>query len=128
MKMDPGTHYNLARGVAPGDLTTGDHAGASVDHALAPSASFFIDVSGVGTGGTVDAKLQYSDDDTTWTDEPNTDAGNDTAITQIDAAGNARIDVPNPRGRYSRVLVTVGTDTCVGQVTNVLGPLRSVSA
>jgi len=128
MKMDPGSNYSITEAIAAQELTAAAHNGAAVDHADAPSVSFLISAGTIGSSGTVDAKVQYSDDGSTWTDEPSSpDIGNDTAITQITEAGSARLDVPNPRGRYSRVVVTVGTAACVVGVVSVAGPLRSVS-
>ncbi|HKJ75574.1 MAG TPA: hypothetical protein VKA64_00040 [Gammaproteobacteria bacterium] len=122
MQMDPGSNYELDRAVAPGSTSTGDTNSAAIDHANVPGASFLIDVSDVGTGGTVDAKLQYSDDNSNWNDEPDGNAGNDAAITQMTAVGQARLDVPNPRARYSRVVVTVGNNSVVLGVSYVAGP------
>ena len=122
MQMDPGSNYAFDRAVAPGSTATGDTNSAQIDHANMPGGSYLIDVSDVGTGGTVDAKLQYSDDGATWTDEPDGDAGNDTAIDQMTAAGQARLDVPNPRGRYTRVVVTVGNNSVVLGASYVAGP------
>lgn len=122
MQMDPGSNYLMDRALTPQSYSAGDHNGAQVDHADAPSASFLIDVGDVGSNGTVDAKVQHSDDGATWTDEPDGQADNDTAITQMTAAGTARLDVPNPRGRYSRVVVTVGNNAVTLAVSSMAGP------
>ena len=128
MRLDPGSNYTMARALAPESKSTGDHNSSMVDHAEASSVSFLIDVSDVGTGpGTVDAKVQYSDDGSTWTDEPDDQAGNDTAISQMNSTGQAQLNVPNPRGRYSRIVVTVGTNAVTLGAMSVLGPLRHVS-
>lgn len=128
MKTDVGSNYTLAVAVAATELAVGAVNGASVDHAQAPSASFHINLGDEGVGGTLDAKVQYSDDDSAWTDEPDGEAGNDVAITQLTAAGDAVLNVPNPRGRYSRVVLTVGTNAVDAGVTSVLGPNRHISA
>jgi len=96
----------------------------SVDHGLAPSVSFFISCGTFATSFV--STLQYSDNDSDWTDEPDTTAGNTVSLTLLEA-GNGAIHCPNPRGRYSRVSTAIG-GTCVFSVTSVLGPLRSVSA
>lgn len=128
MKMDIGSNYTVDEALAAKSYAAGTDAGAAVDHAAGPAVAFFISVGTVGTNAGVDLKVQYSDDNSTWTDEPDTTAGNDTAITHITAAGDAQLNVPNPRGRYSRVFLTVSTDACVLGVTSVLGPLRHVAA
>lgn len=127
MKLDADSNFTIDEAFAAKSYSTGTDAGVTVDHALAPSVSFFISVGTVGSGGAVDLKVQYSDDDSTWTDEPDTTAGNSTSITKITAAGDAQLDVPNPRARYSRCFLTVGTAACVLGVTSVLGPLRHVA-
>jgi len=126
MRLNPDFQCEFTEGLAADAYAAGNHEGASVDHKEAPCVSFFISVGDVGTGGTVDAKVQYSDNNSTWTDET-TGMGNDTSITQITAAGTAQLNVVNPRARYSRVYVTVATDTCNVGIVNVLGPLRSKS-
>jgi hypothetical protein len=129
MRNDVKSNYTLAEATAAASHAVGAVNSASVDHADGSSVSFFISLSGVGTGGTLDAKTQYSDNDSDWTDYPASDpAGNDDAITQLTAAGTAQLNVPNPRGRYTRVVSTVATDACVFGITSVLGPLRSVAA
>jgi len=95
----------------------------SVDHSLAPSCEFFISCGTYATSFV--ATLQYSDDDSTWTDEPDTTAGNTVSLT-LTVAGNGSISCPNPRGRYSRISTVLG-GTCVHSITSVLGPLRSVA-
>jgi hypothetical protein len=128
MRHDVSSNYTLAEAVAAASHAVGAVNGVAVDHSKGSSASFFISLSGVGTGGTLDAKTQYSDDGSTWTDYPASDPmGNDDAITQLTAADTAQLNVVNVRGRYSRVVATVGTDACVFGITSVLGPLRSVS-
>jgi hypothetical protein len=127
MRLDPGSNFGFQRAIAPDAHGTGTINGESVDHAKAHSALYFLDVGDVGGGGTVDMKLQYSDDDSSWTDEPDDQANNDTAITQMTAPGQARLEVPNPRGRYTRPVVTVGTNSVDLGVTAIYGPLRHVS-
>ena len=124
MKGDPGVNYTLdddgklakSRGAA-------DYNTESIDHALAPSVSYFISC-GVFASSFV-ASLYYSDDDSTWIKETS-GAGNDVNCT-IAATGSDTIHVPNPRGRYSRLSITTG-GICVFSVTSILGPLRSIAA
>jgi len=129
MRQDVKSNYTLAEAIAAASHAVGAVNSAAVDHSNGSSASFFISLSGVGTGGTLDAKLQYSADNSTWTDYPASDpAGNDDAITQLTAAGTAQLNVVTPRARYSRLVATVATDACVFGVVSVLGPLRHVDA
>lgn len=127
MKNDVGSNCSFVECLAAKSYTAGAQTMVSVDHALAPSASYFISAGTFGSSATLNAKLQYSEDNSNWTDEPDTTAGNDTAITEMTAAGNAQLNCPNPRGRYSRVLVTTAVEAVVCGVTGVLGPLRKVA-
>jgi len=86
---------------------------------------FIIDVGVVGSSGTLDVKLQYSDNNSDWTDDTDT-PGNDWTATQITATGISTINVGNPRGRYSRVSCTVAVANILFGVSGVLGPLRTV--
>ena len=127
MKGDIKSNYLLGEHIASASANTGTVNGATVDHVNGSSVSFLLSVGSVGASGTLDAKTQYSDDNSTWTDYPAADAaGNDDAITQIVAAGSAELHIPNPRGRYSRVVATVGVNAVVFGVTSVLGMLRHV--
>ena len=129
MRNDPKSNYTIAEALPAISQAVGALNSASVDHALASAVSFLISVGTVGVSATIDMKTQYSDDNSAWTDYPAADeAGNDDAITQIVAAGNALLHVPNPRGRYTRVVSTVGVAASVVGVTSVLGPLRHVAA
>lgn len=125
MKHDIKSNFLMAAALAAISYNAGAANSASVDMSLASSAAFFIDLGGNGAAGTVDAKLQHSDDNATWTDEV-AGAGNDTAITQMVTEGQAALYVNAPRARYYRVVVTVGTNACTLAVTSVLGPLFSV--
>lgn len=123
MLRDVKSSYVIAEGVAPQTIAAGVENSASVDHSKANSASFFVDIGAIT--GTLDMKLQYSDDDSAWTDEDGL-SGNDTAIAQLTAVGSAQLNVVNPQGRYSRVVVTVGGTSAVASVTSVTGPLRTI--
>ena len=129
MRNDIKSNYNLIESHAAASQAVSAVNGVAVDHALASSVSFLISVGTVGAASTIDAKTQYSIDNITWTDYPaNDEAKNDDAIVQILAAGSAELHIPNPRERYSRVVVTVGVTASVLGVTAVLGPLRHVAA
>lgn len=94
------------------------------------AVTFFIDVGTVGGSGTVDAKVQRSTDGSTWSDQPASQDGNDTAITQITATGTATLSIANPHPDYPyyALHVTVGTAACDVGATYVVGPKRHVEA
>lgn len=124
MLRDIKSSYLMATAVASALIAASTVNSAMVDHSAGNSASYFIDVGAIT--GTVDAKVQYSDDGTSWTDEDGA-SKNDTAITQITATGSAQLNVVNPQGRYSRVVVTVGGTNANMSVVSVLGPLRTIT-
>lgn len=125
MKMNLDTNYNFTQGLAPVSVAVGTDAGASVDHADGPCAAFVLNCGAFASGARITMKLQYSDDDTTYTDDAG-ESGNDYTVTRT-AAGMSVLDVPNPQGRYSRGFITVATDAVVNGITNVIGPLRKVA-
>lgn len=121
MRNDPGSNYTIT-----GDdvSATDDVANSTaIDHANGSAAAFLVIATSVGTS--LDAKVQHSDDNLSWTDDDGS-TGNDTAITQLTAAGAAQLNVPNPQARYSRVLCTAVGEV-VATATSVLGPLRHVA-
>jgi hypothetical protein len=121
-------NYEFSEGIASGAQAAGDHNGASVDHQKGPCAAFIVNCGVFGT--TFSAKVQYSDDDSVWTDEPTPSdddgyPGND-VTDSLGAEGQFVLHVPNPRARYSRVVVTtVGASTTLA-VINCVGPLRRI--
>ena len=125
MRNDVKSNMELAAEIQADDRAAGTVNGAGVDLSKAGSASFLINAGTFGASATLDAKLQYSDDNSTWTDEDGA-SGNDTAITQLTATGVAQLNVINPQGRYARVVVTTAVQTVGYGVVSVLGPLRSV--
>ena len=81
-----------------------------------------ISCGSVGASGTLDAKWQESDDNSTFTDCTGADTnGNAVSITQITAAGTARIKrtVRKFTKRYARIRATVGVNAVVFGVTLV---------
>jgi len=116
----------IAECIASDNYTVAATEGASVDHSLGNSASFFIDAGTFGSGALLDVKLQYSDDNSAWTDEDGL-SGNDTATAQLSASGDAQLNVVNPQGRYSRVLATNTVEAVNYCVTSIMGPLRSIT-
>lgn len=123
------SNIKLTTHIAANSYAAGAQNGTAVDLSGFDDVSFFISVGSVGAAGTLDAKLQYSDDSVNWTDvtastTPGESVGNDTSIAQITAAGEARLHVPNPVHRYYRVEATVGTNAVVFGITTALGGAR----
>jgi len=118
MKGDIGSNYVMVAS------DVGDGAGAAVasdvvDHADAPSVAFLVNVISTTT---VDAKAQWSDDNSTWTDDDGS-SGNAPVGDQISGSGVVQINIANPVGRYSRLMVT-SVGATVATCSSVLGPLR----
>lgn len=103
--------------------------GAGVDHADGSSVTFFFSLGNYGAAGVVVIKLQYSDDNSTWTDYPPPDAaGNDDFVTMALTTGSGVLNVPNPIGRYTRTVTTITNNAVIIGIVSVLGPARSVAA
>ncbi len=126
MKMDLETNYTVALGLTHVSVGTGTDAGASQDHAAGHSGAFILNLGDDGTDGYLVAKTQYSDDDSTFSDDDGS-TGNDYETTLTGPNALVVINVPNPMGRHTRLYVTVTSDTCLFGITNVLGPLRKVA-
>ena len=129
MKMDIGTNYTIAQGLAPVSVAAGTDAGATVDHANGPCAVFILNTGVFASGARITMKGQYSEDNSTWTDDDGS-SGNDYTTTLTDGSTNdyATLNVPNPLGRYSRAYITVATDAVVCGVINIVGPKKHVAA
>ena len=126
MKTDIETNYTIAVGLAPVSVAAGTDAGATIDHKLGPCAAVVFNLGAFASGATITCKLQYSDDDSTWTDD-DASSGNDAAVKST-ATGITTLNVPNPLGRYTRGYATVTTDAVVFGVVNIVGPLKHVAA
>jgi len=124
MKMDIESNYTLTEGLTAAERTADTYYTASVDHASGNCAAFFVSLGTYATSFV--ATVQYSDDDSSFTDEDDTTYGNEVSLT-LTAAGSGTLNVPNPRARYSRVKVVVG-GTNTFSVTNILGPKRFIDA
>lgn len=86
---------------ASAQLTSGSNRNAtSVDLRLGRGVTWLIDIT--ATAGTLTVKNQYSSDNSSFTDEPNTTAGNETS-TAFTTTGLKTLHMPNPRARYGRV-------------------------
>jgi len=125
MKMDPGTLYTFAEGLSALSRAASTYYTAAVDHgASGRSVTFFLSCGTFATS--LAATVQYSADNSSWTDEPNTTAGNEVSAS-LTTPGTVQLDVPNPRERYSRLKIVTG-GTCVFGVTSVSGPKHYVDA
>jgi len=121
MKMDL-ANYTFAEAIAAASKTAAAYNGTTVDHKNGPAAAFILNVGTFATSCVM--KLQYSENDSDWTDEPDTTAGNTVSVT-LTTAGTGIVYVPNPRARYSRVVLTLG-GTSVVSVVSAVGPKPSV--
>ena len=116
------THLRLDSGTVAGNLTTYQtlkpdnyavannyttHVGTAID-VLGHTAVVNLNAGTVGAGGTVDAKIQESDDSATWTDWTGG------AFTQVAAANDEAIQEIAYTGvkRYLRVVAKVLTAAC----------------
>jgi len=124
MKNDPSSNYDIVDVLDAKSRTVGTVYTAAVDLVNADCVAFLVSCGVWDTS--FEVTLQYSDDGSTWTDEPDTEAGNTVSAT-LTEAGSALIKVPNPRARYIRLKIALG-GTCVVSVTAISGPLLSVDA
>lgn len=104
---DIGAHVAAKLGTAPAAASAGTRTSAAIDRQGFNSCVLVAvsgAVSGSPTAQTLDAKLQESDDQSTWSDVPGG------AIAQITAANSIAEKDVNLRGRkrYIRVSETVG--------------------
>lgn len=121
MKSDPGSNYNIAELYAAASVAASTIYSDEMDHAKAQSGSYLISVGTYATSFV--ATLQHSPDNSVWTDEV-AGAGNDISAT-LTEAGEAQIDVPNPRARYSRLKMVLGGTTVLA-VVGISGPLLNI--
>ena len=122
MKGDPGTNFTVAEGLSALSRAANTYTSATVDHALAPAATFFISCGTFATSFV--STLTHSADDSSYTAEADTTYGNEVSLT-LTEAGSGDVKCPNPRRRYTQISTVIG-GTCVFSVTNISGPLRSV--
>ncbi len=123
MKNDPTSNMIIVDGLDAQSRSADTYFTDVIDHALAPSSLFHISC-GIWASSFV-ATLQWSDaSGSGFIDEADTTAGNDVSET-LTEAGEANLDCPNPRGRYSRTKVVIG-GTCEFSVANISGKKRTV--
>lgn len=130
MKDDIKTNFDITVGVdADAAITATAHDSTVIDTRSYISAAFVFNAVDFNTTGTLDGKLQMSDDGTTWVDEDGA-SGNDTAIAQKAAGdeGEHQLNVVNPQKRYYKAVWTVGTTTITGAAFEVAGPKYNVEA
>ena len=123
MKFDIVNNFEITEGYKSDTLSATTFEGASVDHKKGPCSAFILNCGTFATS--LSMKLQYSENNSDWTDEPDTSLGNDTTKS-LTAAGTITLNCPNPRGRYTRALITSGgaNEACL---INVCGPKRFVA-
>ncbi len=125
MRNDAKSNYNVVAVLGEAGAPASGDAAIVIDHTLASAVSFII----IGAVAAV-VKSQYSDDNITFTDYPDSAVddqshgadGNDHQVA-LTAAGTIMLHVPNPRARYTRV-----TSDAAVTVVGVQGPLRHVAA
>lgn len=124
MENDIKSNFTVDEGLSALSRTADTYYTASTDNSKGKGTAFFISC---GTWATsLVATLQHSPDDSTWTDEADTTAGN-TVSSTLTEASDGQINCPNPRARYTRVKLVLG-GTCVVGITSILGPLRTLNS
>lgn len=119
------SNVRLQQHVAAASLAVGATNGTTVDLQGFTNVGFLISCGTVGVNGTIDAKLQYSDDGVTFYDATQADTGVATvAIAQKNAPFQDRLYVARSQHRYWRTAVTIGTAASVVSVTAALGGAR----
>jgi hypothetical protein len=121
---DVKSNIKLIEHIAAVSQSAGASNGTAVDLKGYTNVSFLITCGTVGSSATIDAKVQYSDNGSTWTDATTADTGSAVAITQKTAAFSDRLHVVKPTHRYYRVVSTVGTAASVVGVMAALGGAR----
>lgn len=126
-RMNPSANYTFTLLRAHATLAAAATSNSTaVDLSTGGGVAFLVNMSSVGTGGSITYTVQYSTDNSTFTAEAS-GAGNDTTAS-IAATGLTVIKVPNPRARYYRLSALGVTDTTTFSVLSSQGPNRSVSA
>ncbi len=121
MKSDIKTNFDIAEALAYGTVTDGTANSSSINAASGASGAFVVEAGAVGT--TLDAELQFSDDDSTFVAA--TDERNDIDMTQLDAVGMEQMDVVVWEKQYARIQLTA-VGACSFAVVSILGPKYSV--
>jgi len=123
MKHDPGSNYAITEGLTALSRANSTYYTTAVNHATTGStAEFFLSCGEFDTS--LVATVQYSSNNTDFTDQTDDGSGNTVSATLTDV-GSAELAVPNPLAQYSRLKIVTG-GTCVFSVTNIAGPLEYV--
>lgn len=118
------SNIKLVEHIAASSQSVGTVNGATLDLQGFTNASFLITCGTVGASGTINAKIQHSDNGSTWTDSAVVDTGDTVVIAQKSAVFSDRLHVVKPTHRYYRVILTIGTAASVVGVVGVLGGSR----
>ncbi|SDY23016.1 hypothetical protein [Thermoactinomyces sp. DSM 45892] len=121
---DVKSNLKLIEHIPAGSQSAGTVNGEPLDLQGFTNASFFISCGTVGANGTVQAKIQHSDNGSKWTDSKLVDTGDTVSIPNQSAAFAERLHVTKPTHRYYRVVLTIGTATSVVGVMAVVGGAR----
>jgi hypothetical protein len=121
MRNDPGSNQNFLEVFAAADTAAGTEVTSAVDHGqYGAAATFFVSAGSIATDS-LTATVQHSSTlATDYTDEV-AGMGNDVSATIATPAGNAQLNVPNPREQYSRLKVVLQGQTVLS-VMAVAGP------
>lgn len=103
--------------VDPDAYTTGTQGSDSVDMMNHNRVMFVVMAGALGSSATLDAKVQYSDAGTSWTDYTGkaitqlTDAGTDSDKQAVIEVTSEELAATSATARYLRLLMTIGTAT-----------------
>ncbi len=123
MRLNPSDTYSITEGLPALSRTVATYYTASVDHSDKKCVDYHVSCGVFATSFV--ATLQHSPDDSVWTDEADTAAGNDVSLT-LTVAGDGIVECPQPRARYTRLKVVVGGTNVFG-VCAIAGPKRHVT-
>jgi hypothetical protein len=118
------SNIKITQHVPAASQAVGNVDGTATDLAGFSNVSYLISCGTVGASGTVNAKVQYSNDGATWVDATTDETGEPVAIAQKSAVFSERLHITKPTKRFYRVRVAIGTAASVVSVTEVLGGAR----
>ncbi|MDQ0417917.1 hypothetical protein J2Z48_002101 [Croceifilum oryzae] len=121
---DVKSSIKLVEHIPAGSQSAGTVNGTTLDLQGFTNISFFISCGTVGANGTVQVKIQHSDNGSKWTDSRQIDTGDVVSLPQQSAVFSDRLHVVNPIHRYYRVVLTIGTAASIVGVMVVLGGAR----
>jgi hypothetical protein len=118
------SNIKISQHIAAASQAVGNADGTATDLAGFSNVSYLISCGTVGASGTINAKVQYSNDGSTWVDATTAETGEPVAITAKTAVFSDRLNITKPTKRFYRVRVAIGTAASVVSVTEVLGGAR----